>query len=563
MFWSRRFSVLLLILGASQLLCVHADDEPQRPYQKIDNKKGQRSVAIQWVQLEARAKAEIAVQFTKDGHLLLTPDECFFKNLKAIGKRSKEGIPKAVLALNQNKSFKSISGWQRASVAKWYLYFNQPGSITLFLSKSHPIPLIIEIAGQRKEYKSRPISFNIPARGQYKLSMQLKKASSARQLKVDFIDVYGGAANKAGVIRSRWRPSAAHAKFTSSTFEGSSKLWVFELDAAPGEQGFYCPITTPFGYFGCSWTAQGYPKGGINFSMWSFGRGKKSPPVHKLSHLIAIGHREARFDGFKHEGTGVKVRGWEPFKGRREQRQAFAIRLEPGSPYNCYFGYFYDSQREAWRLFAAGKKFNKKKNTRPMRLGSFVEVPGRAEKQRTGDLVRCMRYRGWLMDAKGEWHVLDRLSKEKKKSNYLRGVASDGRFFMQIGGIDHYNGNEAVKLTGKKRALPGFLDSKVTGALLTVPSRLVIHSVLRSGAGVELQFKVSHPGKNPQAIVYYGASDSLTFAKRWAHNKTVAGLSEGINKVTIKGAADQFVYFRMLLRSELGQYWSTETFRRK
>ena len=71
-----------------------------------------------------------------------------------------------------------------------------------------------------------------------------------------------------------------------------------EMDAVPGDLGFYAPITTPFGYYGPTWQADGTVNAGFNFSLWSYGRGQEEPPVEQLSHLLAIGNRDATFGGF-------------------------------------------------------------------------------------------------------------------------------------------------------------------------------------------------------------------------------------------------------------------------
>jgi hypothetical protein len=69
----------------------------------------------------------------------------------------------------------------------------------------------------------------------------------------------------------------------------------------PGDLGFYAPITTPFGYYGPTWLADGTVNAGFNFSLWSYGRGQEEPPIEQLSHLLAIGNRDATFGGFGHE----------------------------------------------------------------------------------------------------------------------------------------------------------------------------------------------------------------------------------------------------------------------
>ena len=149
---------------------------------------------------------------------------------------------------------------------------------------------------------------------------------------------------------------------------------------------------------------------GFNFSLWSYGRNQPEPPVEQLSHLIAIGNPNAKFGGFGHEGTGVKIRDWEPLKGRQGQRQTFALRVEPGDIYDTYYSYFFATDEDRWRLFGAGKKFNKRKPIKSLWVGSFVEVPGPPHVQRTGLNERRMCYRGWMMDADNRLHPIDRMA---------------------------------------------------------------------------------------------------------------------------------------------------------
>ncbi len=126
--------------------------------------------------------------------------------------------------------------------------------------------------------------------------------------------------------------------------------------------------------------------------------------------MLAVGHPEASFGGFGHEGTGVKIRNWEPLAGRQGQRQVLARRAEPGETYDTYFSYFYAADERRWRLFGVGNKYNKRKQLKSLWVGSFVEVPGTPHVQRSGPYPRVMRYRGWVMENNGAWHQLDRMT---------------------------------------------------------------------------------------------------------------------------------------------------------
>jgi hypothetical protein len=231
----------------------------------------------------------------------------------------------------------------------------------------------------------------------------------SRETRLHWVELAGPAVTNGGVLRKRWRPAAAHTAFYSTAASDGVRMWVMEMDAVPGELGFYAPITTPFGYYGPTWLADGRVNTGMNFSLWSYGRNEKEPPINELSHLLAIGNPEAKFGGFGHEGTGVKIRDWEPLAGRQGQAQAFALRVEPGRDFNTYFSYFYAADEKRWRLFGVGRQKPKRRPVTHLGVGSFVEVPGPPPRQRTGSTIRRMRYRGWVSRDGAEWHPLDRM----------------------------------------------------------------------------------------------------------------------------------------------------------
>jgi len=186
-----------------------------------------------------------------------------------------------------------------------------------------------------------------------------------------------------------------------------------EMDAMPGELPFYSPITTPFGYYGPTWQANGKVNSSFNFSLWSFGRGKKAPPIEQLSHLLAAGDPKADLGGFSHEGTGVKIRNWEPLAGRQGQSQALALRVEPGTPYDTYYSYFYASDEKRWRLFGVGNRYNDGKPLKSLWVARFLAAPRRTDVHGTGVDRRTMRTRGCRMNTNGKWHPRSRKASSK------------------------------------------------------------------------------------------------------------------------------------------------------
>jgi len=343
---------------------------------------------------------------------------------------------------------------------------------------------------------------------------------------------------------------------------------VMEMDAVPGTLGFYCPITTPFGYYGPTWRADGTVNAGFNFSLWSYGRGQREPPIEQLSHLLAAGSPKANFSGFGHEGTGVKIRNWKPLAGKRRQRQVLALRVEPGEMYDTYYSYFYAADERRWRLFGAGNKYNNHKPIKSLWVGSFVEVPGPPHVQRSGPYPRAMRYRGWVMEANGAWHRLDRMtngdiSRTTGLTHSDRGVTHDGWFYLQTGGWVFHK-----PLRGKFVKLPAacpepaveYLDPGRISVLTTIPAELTASVTERVATRIRGFYQVRDPGENPQVTLYWGTREGLTFVERWEQSISLGSPREGENEFAIDNVPrDKAVYLRLLLRSGKGQFWSRET----
>ena len=384
-------------------------------------------------------------------------------------------------------------------------------------------------------------------------------------LRLHWVEVSGEAVDEGAVLRKRWRPAAAHTKFTSSRNPKAVRLWVMEMDAVPGELDFYAPITTPFGYYGPTWKADGTVNSSFNFSLWSFGRNESEPPVEKLSHLIAIGNPKATFGHFDHEGTGVKIRDWEPLEGRQGQSQVLALRVEPGEIHDTYYSYFYAADEKRWRLFGVGKKNNNGKKLDSLWVGSFVEVPGPPPRQRTGPYVRRMRYRGWVMDERGKWYTLDQMAggnvdKETGLTHTDRGVTEDGWFYLQTGGWAFREGNEESVRARSGDARASYLNAEALEALTSVPSSIEVTQVERAGNRARVSFEIRNVGKRAETTAYWGVKEGLTFVDRWDSSTEAKSVREGKNQVILEGVSeDEPLRVRMFLRSDEGQFWSVDS----
>lgn len=525
---------------------------------------------FEWIAPTHDSKIRYLAQRTRGGKILLTPDEGFFPKL-GLTADDVSAHPDSK-KLNGGKSFGEVSGWDQGEAIEWGIWVENGGEMGGTLNFSG----LLSESDFTLSVDGRPVrrgsgAFGEIGRGKHVIRLE-KTSPGASGAKFHWLALEGPAAKRGAVVRKRWRPAAAHTRFTSSKSTGDIRLWVMEMDAAPGELGFYSPITTPFGYYGPTWRPDGTVNSGFNFSLWSYGRGKKAPPIEQLSHLIAVGNSEAKFSGFGHEGTGVKIRGWEPLKGRQGQRQAIALRVEPGENYDTYFSYFYASDEERWRFFGAGRKFNKARPLKSLWVGSFVEVPGPPQRQRTGPYPRRMRYRGWVMDAEGRWTALDQMrngniDEETGLTHTNRGLTDDGRFYLETGGWGGRKppaGADIVRDAGARRPIPKFMKPESLRPLMGLPSEVEKVEVRRRNGRVEVRFKVRDAGREAKATVYYGEREGLTFVERWPRNAVLEDVNDGWSNASLPGVqTGSPLFVRVLLENQNGRFWSSDTVKMK
>ncbi len=564
----RGLATFSIVLGATAALF---GEEPPT------GNRGQLGVPVAWIEVPDTSKQFYMAQETRDGRLYLTPNEAFFPSLGLTA--AGEGLVPDIDNLNGGKSFATIYGWDEGDAAEWGLFVRNPGEIevrvwmtaatsdgrfTLRLGDS-------EASFSTKQSPEKPAlvttaRFRTSEAGQHSLKLVCDRP--AEDAALHWIEVSGEGARQSAVLRKRWRPAAAHTRFSSSQPTGDIRLWVMEMDAVPGTLSFYCPITTPFGYYGPTWRPDGTVNTSFNFSLWSYGRGKPEPPIEQLSHLLAVGHPEATFGGFGHEGTGVKIRNWEPLAGRQGQRQVLALRVEPGEMYDTYFSYFYAADERRWRLFGVGNKYNKWRPLKSLWVGSFVEVPGPPHVQRSGPYPRVMRYRGWVMEDNGTWHQLDQMTngninRTTGLTHSDRGVTDDGWFYLQTGGwfFRKPHAGEFIELPANhQKPTVEYLTPEHIAALKTVPSEVTTPAAKLVASQLRGSYRVRTPAQSPQVTLYWGTNEGLTFADRWEKSVRLETLREGNNTFVIDSVPrDKTIYARLLLKNSEGQFWSPET----
>lgn len=518
-----------------------------------------------WVSVPNQTGQFYLIQKTLGTQLMLTPNESFFPQLglKAEGSSLQADIDN----LNGGKSFSAIAGWNRGLKAEWGIWIPASNAaITITINCSGDGEFTTAIDGHKKQMaNNQSVEFKLTNSGRHIVSVECTKPAKnleLHSLQIEHVPM------DSGVIRKRWRPAAAHTKFSSSVAPKQVRLWIMEMDAVPSDLGFYSPITTPFGYYGPTWKADGTVNSGMNFSLWSYGRNQPQPPFSQLSHLIGIGNLKAKFGRFGHEGTGVKIRDWEPLEGQQGQRQAFALRLEPGEIYDTYSSYYYSTKKERWEFFGAGRKHNNGKPLDSLWVGSFVEVPGPPSVQRTGVYPRRMKYRGWVVDSKANLHALDTMSNGNvdRSSGYThtnRGTTDDGWFFLETGGWTFRTapngGADIVVAPETNQSQPDFLDATSLETLQSIPCQITIDKVVRHGKKVVVEFDLDSTAKTSEITAYWGQSDRLTFTESWTNHQRIGEFTNGNHRLDLAVTdVDGPLFVRLFARNTAGQYWTTE-----
>lgn len=354
----------------------------------------------------------------------------------------------------------------------------------------------------------------------------------------------------------------------------------------------YSPITTPFGYFGGSLSGNRRAVGNMNFSMWAAGgNAKTAPPLSEMPHLLAVGHPKAEFGGFGHEGSGVKVRNWEPL-AHHPKSIIQALRMDVVDGQATYSGYLFDDRVNQWRLYAVGRRplaKQKRRNVRSpnqdnLRIASFCEIPGPASNERTGDRQRTIRRRGWVMDADGGWHAIDRQTRSVKPNagpvNQAIAAGKSGWFHMSTGGVEMLDTRQAeVRLPKASPKLPAYLQKDVAAKLFQYPADIGQSSVTSlTSTSATVSYTLASVGHDAQAVLYYGPQDCLSFVARkdfhaterkgvidqvfskertWQASTQAMSVANGENSFSLTGLKPNNTYFyRLLLTNRDGKIWS-------
>ncbi len=535
----------------------------------------------------------------KDGALVLDANNGFFDHgaFVALGQHAAPANEKTLISSH----FTHLATRSSKGQARWHAWMPKPGRVEIHVEMETPDSELetqwkiefgrdsrVVSATQFGSDAAGKIALDVSEPGKQTFSLQYHSGPRPIKTKIRQIRIVGQAVADARLLRARWRPSAIHTQYSSSTCD-RTRLWVFETQSVT-KNTHYSPMTTRFGYFGATFAADGRAAGGVNFSMWAAGRqATGAPSVSQLPHLIATGNPEAEFSGFGHEGSGVKIRRWEPY-AHHPQSVIQALRLDPGPKWNTFSGYWFDQRSDRWVLFATGRKpvdqakRRKSDDTTYLRPASFLEIPGPPAQQRTGDQRRTVRRRGWFLGSDRKWHAVDRQTTKSPAAPTNKFIAStDGWLTMSTGGMEMVVTPGEAKLTVSQTArLPNYLQPKLAKQLLVGSvtfNRSIVTRLTDRSATVAYDF--ADAGPQATATLHYGTNDCLTFVQRelhgtekrsqvnrqmlasdrtWAHATEPHQVMNNRCEFDLQDLQAGTMYFyRVLVKNENGKSWDFES----
>ncbi|MCP5548426.1 MAG: fibronectin type III domain-containing protein [Akkermansiaceae bacterium] len=517
-------------------------------------------------------------------------------------------------------SFGHLRASKGTGTARWHLWVPEKGRVRAAFHLNVPkeeegtrwtvrfgneTRTLVANASGPADAQKQVLDFDVKQPGRITFTVDCSEHAPPPGTTIHFIRLDGPAVSGASLLRARWRPAAVHQRFEAPPECAAPDLWVFETRSV-SETSSYSPLTTPFGYYGTSFHSDGRvpPGAGFNFSMWLASRGADhAPPVQKMPRILATGLKDASFSWFSHEGTGVKLRDAVAYPDGAERTiQAMRCSYEDGLV--TYYGYFYDEASGRWVLFAAGRQPPKRGRAPDASrgllrsTGSFCEVPGPPARQRSGDLVRLIKRRGWFIDRDRKAHPAVMQEPRRRKSSASAGSESiadvrsqrsypileePGWFAMATGGIEQYldGGAASDPITGATGLPPApdyLSDGKIAQLFETPVGFGAVEVVDVSPNTATLDCRFTKLGPNARAIVYYGKVDGLTYpaqeikngsaalremfspSRTWSHHSTPSAVRVGSNRIQLKDLQPETRYFfRVFVEHDHGKSWNFHT----
>ena len=515
-------------------------------------------------------------------YLYLGANEVFFTPSGVL--RSSGSKYNSKMSLNQNKEFSYVTNFRRDGHGmEWGFITSKSGEVILdsFLSGTDKdLGMIFSIQIDDGPYLEVQIDQDMLAdqkgfrlifpetieEGFHKLKITLKKSAKKATLKFLNARLSGSAIEDSYVVRERWRPLASYSTFRSSVNPLDAQAWIIEL-SSDSDFGHYSPITTDFGYYGPIFKPGGLVSG-VNMSIWSYGAGQQEPPLPELSHLLGIGSAKGTFSSWGHEGTGVKVRNWNPFDSNKSKKHVLGLRFVNEGDYRTFYGYFWNESTKKWQLYSVGRKHKKGKGSlKRIKTNAFIEVVGGADRQRSNHKVREVEYKGWVRDSQGVWSELDEMLLNTRGGikNENHGLSEDGESLMSsAGGLRNRITSDFPSVIRKNpvQKLPAYMSRKKLKDFDRLPFAPVILSAsyLAEDGVLRAKLRVRTPYE-AKVTLCWGDEDALTLEKRWDHCKEYAQPAGRRKRVHLMDlpATEEDRYLRVLVRDKRAQMWSFET----
>ncbi len=385
-------------------------------------------------------------------------------------------------------------------------------------------------------------------------------------------------------------------------------MWVFETRPV-AKTSSYSPLTTPFGYFGTSFKDAGRipPGSGFNFSMWIAGRNAtEALPIEKMTRLIGTDLPDAHYSTFGSEGTGIRFAGVAYKDGADRTIQALRIEFADDG-LRTYYGYFYDEPEQRWKVWASTQAPGPKKTAKSgpdfgtlRGTGSFCEIPGPPNRERSGDVVREIKRRGWFYGSDQTWYRAqmsddsdsgkrkkakpsspDRL--DGKRTYYMEDYATDGWMSMATGGMENYiatdQDHQPPRHDGAPAALPEYLSPEKTVQLFQLPIEFGESNASQVSANrAVIDYEIKQTGPNSKAVLYYGTVDCLTYPpqkvtqgsavqidmhrpeRTWQSATPEQNIANGLNHFKLSDLRSATTYhYRLFVTHDQGQSWDYQS----
>ena len=568
-------------------------------------------------------------QAARDGVIDLTATNGFFDRCFE-ARDQRPGLASDDRLINNRFGYLTGRNTEAGGIARWHLWCSQPGKIEAqFFFHVPPdeaghtwtirIGDDVRKMSANKSDASGPqkqsLTFEIKKPGKVTFTVDCSKQLPPANTRLHFIRLTGSATEKASLLRTRWRPSAVHARYSAPESCNDPDMWVFETQAVSTESS-YSPLTTPFGYFGTSLVSGRVPEAaGFNFSMWITGRNATEvPPIAHLPQLIGTALRDADYSSFGHEGTGIKFRNAVAYP-RGANRIIQAMRVTISNGLTTYYGYFYDEDAGRWKLYASAIKPSKQLIREPesadsldhitlTSTGSFCEIPGPPNRQRSGDVVREIKRRGWFHGSDGRWYRAqfpantrtnrkleqtitqikrgERVMLDARRVYYMDDYLTAGWMGMATGGIECYSPEFPGITTPGPRPkgdteveIPEYLTKEKTAQLFKLPVDFGSSKIIDvTATDATIEYDISKTGPDSKAILYYGVFDALTYTPKpdqrgsvvqkqlfsvdrtWQHATPQRHVSQGINRFTLRRLKPSTTYhYRLFVTHDEGQSW--------